>query len=89
MEYIEIPEIRVLRGKKAIKALHDFIDEVEEQRGKELTQKQTTALIKLAKELISSIETETRSGTSHKNIKEMRSSTVYAHLRSLFPIRAT
>ena len=89
MQYIEIPEFPVLRGEKAIKALYDFIDELEEQRGKELTEKQTTALIKLAKGLISSIEAETRSDTSYKNTKEMRFVTAFAHPPLLFPMRAT
>lgn len=68
MQPIEIPKFPRLRGEKAIKVLYDFINELEEQRRKELTDKQTTALIKLAKGLISSIETETRSGTSDKDI---------------------
>ena len=89
MRHIEIPEFPVLRGEKAIKALYDFIDELEEQRGKELTEKQTTALIKLAKGLISSIEAETRSDTSYKNIKEMSFVTAFAHPPLLFPMRAT
>lgn len=55
---IEIPEFPRLRGKKAVKALHDFIAELEEQNGKELADKQTTALIKIAKGLISSIQAE-------------------------------
>ena len=53
---IEIPEFPKLRGKNAIKALHGLIAELEEQRGKELTDKQTKALIKAAKGLISSIQ---------------------------------
>lgn len=55
---IEIPEFPRLHGKKAIKALHDFIAELKEQKGKELTDKQTTALTKIAKGLISSIQAE-------------------------------
>jgi len=58
MQPIEIPRFQVLRGEKAIKFLYDFINELEEQRGKELTEKQTTTLIKIAKGLISSIEAE-------------------------------
>ncbi len=88
MEYLKIPEFPRLRGEKAIKALYDFIDELEEQRGKELTEKQITALIKLAKGLIASIEAETRSGTSDKDIKEMHFATL-AHSPLLFSIRAT
>lgn len=69
MRYIEIPEFLVLRGEKAVKALCDFISELEEQRGKELTEKQTDALIKLARGLISSIEAEEQAATSDKDIK--------------------
>jgi len=64
MQPIEIPEFEILRGEKAIEALYVFINELEEQRGKELTDKQTNALIKMAKGLISSIETETQLDTS-------------------------
>jgi hypothetical protein len=53
---IEIPEFPILRGEKAIKALHDLIADLEEQRGKELTDTQTNALIKIAKAMISSIQ---------------------------------
>jgi hypothetical protein len=84
---IEIPEFQILRGKKAIKALYDFIKEVEEQRGKELTEKQTAALIKLARGLISSIEAETRSSPSDKDSKEMRF-TALAYSPRLFSLRA-
>jgi len=60
MQPIEIPEFEILRGEKAIEALNVFINELEGQRDKELTDKQTNALIKMAKGLISSIEAETR-----------------------------
>ena len=88
MQPLEIPEFQILRGEKAIKALHDFINELEEQRDKELTEKQIAALTKLAKGLISSIEAETRSDTSDKDIKEMRFATL-AHSPLLFSTRAT
>lgn len=52
-----------MRGKKAIKGLQDFINELEEQRGVELTDKQTAALIKLAEALITSIGAEMCSNT--------------------------
>ena len=55
---IEIPEFPRLRGEKAIKALYDFIAELEKQSGNELTDKQTKALIKITKGLISSIQLE-------------------------------
>lgn len=71
MQPIEIPKFPRLSGEKAIKALHDFINELEEQRGKELTEKQTTAIIKFAKGLISSIEAEKRQAVnSNAHIKE-------------------
>jgi len=72
MQRIEIPEFPILRGVEAIGALYDFIDELEEQRGMELTDKQTNAMIKLAKGLISSIEVETQMATHNKDIKERR-----------------
>jgi len=71
MQFIEIPEFPRLRGEKAIEALYDFVDELEEQRGEELTDKQTTALIKFAWGLISSIEAEKQLGTTEKDIKEV------------------
>ena len=54
---VEVPEFPMLRGEKAARALHDFIAELEGQRGKELTDKQAGALIKIAKGLISSLQT--------------------------------
>ncbi len=69
MQPIMVPEFPILCGEKAIETLYDFINELEEQRGKELTKKQTTALIKLAKGLISCIEAEKRSDTSDKGMR--------------------
>lgn len=69
MQPVVVPRYPRLRGEKAVRFLQDFINELEEQRGEELTEKQTTALIKFAKGLISSIEAETH---SDKAIKEMR-----------------
>jgi len=66
MQPIEIPEFPRLRGEEAIVALYDFVNELEEQRGKELTDKQIAALINFAWGLISSIETEKRLDTSNK-----------------------
>jgi len=65
---IGTPEFPRLCGEEAIEALCYYILELEEQRGKELTDKQTTAMIKLTKRLISSIEAETQSGTSDKEM---------------------
>ena len=72
MQFIEIPEFEILRGEKAIEALYVFINELEGQRGKELTDKQTNALIKMAKGLISSIETETQLDTSSEETDLLR-----------------
>jgi hypothetical protein len=69
MRYLEIPKFPVLRGEKAVRALYDFISELEEQRAEELTEKQTVALINLAKGLISSIEAEKLATTSYKESK--------------------
>lgn len=55
MEYLEFP---ILHGDKEVKTLHDFINEFEEQMGKELTKKQMAALISLAEGLVSSVEKE-------------------------------
>jgi len=66
---IETPEFPRLCGEEAIEALCCHILELEEQRGKELTDKQTTALIKLTKRLISSIEADTRlGGRAQRNV---------------------
>ncbi len=83
MQYIEIPEISILRGDKALKALYDFIDELK-QGEEELTEKQTAALIKFAKGLISTIETETQLVTSGKDVSKMDSMPPF-----LFAVRAT
>ena len=72
MQFVEIPQFPRLRGQKAVEALYEFVNELEEQRGKELTDKQTTALIKFARGLISSIEVEMRSSISDKDIRETR-----------------
>lgn len=87
MKYLEIPEIRVLRGKKAAKALYDFIGELERQGCPELTEKQTDTLIKFAKGLISSIEAENQGAISDKNIKEKHFAT-FAHSHSQPPVTA-
>lgn len=88
MQPIMVPEFPRFCGEKAIETLYDFINELEEQRGKELTEKQTAALIKFARGLISSIEAETRSSTSDKNIREMRF-VALAYSPWLFSISAT
>jgi len=56
-QIIETPGPPIFRGnKQTINALYDFIDIVRIQRGNRLTAKQTRALIKVAKVLISYIE---------------------------------
>ncbi len=58
-----------LRGEEAIEVLYDFVDELEEQRGNELTEKQIQALTKFARGLISSIETEKHLSTFDKELR--------------------
>lgn len=60
MKPILIPEFSKLHGEEAIEVLHDFIRELEERRGMELTTKQINALTKFSLGLISSIEAEER-----------------------------
>jgi hypothetical protein len=66
---IEIPEFRRLRSEEAIEALCYYILELEEQRGKELTDKQTNIMIKFARGLISSIGAEKRFDASDKRMR--------------------
>lgn len=46
----------ILDGKRAIEALRGYIDELEQRRGGDLTTRQTDAMIKLTRALISSIK---------------------------------
>jgi predicted component of viral defense system (DUF524 family) len=71
MQPIKIPELPILRGAQAINALHEYIKELEEQENEELTEKQKKALIKLAQELVSTIETETHSANADKKNKSL------------------
>ncbi len=75
MRHIGAPEFPKLRGKEAKRALLELIREYEEERGKDLTDKQANALVKIAKGLISSIEMEIGASPSNKKIKEFRLST--------------
>ena len=59
MEPIETPELPVLNVEKAIKSLQDYINELEEQKSEELTDKQVKALSKFVQGLVSETETET------------------------------
>ena len=93
MQFIEIPEFPRLRGQKAVEALYEFVNELEEQRGEELTDKQAKALIKFAWGLISSIEAEKQLGTSEKDIKEVAfvnqlRKTIMRHIPGSFRINA-
>lgn len=88
MRYIEIPQFPVLQGEQAVKALHGFIRELEEPRKEELTEKQTVALIKLAKGLISSIEGERQAATLAKDVKEKHFVT-FIHSPLLSPLPAS
>ena len=72
MQYIEIPEFPTLRGGEAKRALYEYIRELKEQKSKELTKKQTKALIKLAQGLISAIEAESCSAAAEKKIESPR-----------------
>lgn len=56
MQTLETSNLEVLDGARAIEALREYIDELEERRGEDLTKRQTDAMIKLANALISSIE---------------------------------
>ncbi len=67
--FIEIPESPVLHGEEAIRALQDFIDELEQKKN-ELADKQSKTLIKIAKVLIVAIEAETWSRTLHKKTED-------------------
>jgi hypothetical protein len=66
MQYIYIPEFQALRGEEAIKALNDYIRELEEQKPVELTDTQVNALIKFAQGLISFIETDAPPASNKK-----------------------
>ena len=55
---IEIPEFPRRGGEEAVKALYDYIAELEEQDESELADKQATVLIEIAKGMISSIQAE-------------------------------
>ena len=76
MQPVEIPEFPRLRGEEAIEALQNLIRELQEQRGKELTDKQTNALIKFSLGLISSIEEENRPNRiMNKRYEQMKEET--------------
>ena len=72
MQSIKIPEFPKLRGEEAIGALYDFVEELENLKNKELTEKQIAALTKFAWGLTASIEAERQLGALNIDIKEMR-----------------
>ena len=61
MHVVRVPESPRLRGEEAIEALRGFVGELEGERGWELTDKQTAALVQFSLGLISSIEAENQS----------------------------
>lgn len=64
MKPIEMPRIVYLRGEEAIEALSTFVNELEKQRGKRLTDNQTDALMRVANKLITSIEVQIQTNTA-------------------------
>jgi hypothetical protein len=68
MKPVKMPKVVYLKGKAAIKALSTFVDELEEKRGEELTDKQTDALIRIANELSSSIKAQIQAETIAKEL---------------------
>lgn len=55
MEYLEKPEVVVLKGKEAIETLNNYICELKQGSAEELTEEQAKAMIKIANGLIQSI----------------------------------
>ena len=55
-----MPKFKVLHGEEAIKALHDYIEEINREESGELPERQKAALTKVAKALILSLEDEHR-----------------------------
>jgi hypothetical protein len=60
MEPFTMPKIVPLKGRDAVTALSEFIEELQRQRGQALTDKQIDVLIRIASELISNIEAQTK-----------------------------
>ena len=73
MQFIEVPEFQRLHGENAIEALYDFVDSLERQKDKELTNKQTQTLIKFAWGLVSSLKAEKQLVSSKRDGKETSS----------------
>lgn len=70
MAYIEIPETHRTSGKEAIQSINEYINELQQQTNKELTRKQKSAMIKFARGLITSIETEMQKKAAHKRTRK-------------------
>lgn len=58
MQPLRMPEFSVLHGEDAIVALREYINELEENGDEDLTERQAKVMIKLAKQLISTIKAE-------------------------------
>ena len=71
MEPCTMPRIVNLKGRDAVDALSEFIQELQRQRERELTDKQIDALIRIASELISNIEAQTRTDAAVPQIVQL------------------
>ena len=60
IQYLDRPKTVVLKGEQALAVLNEYIHELQMGFAEELTRRQTEAMIKLAKGLISTIESETQ-----------------------------
>ena len=59
MKHLDIPVTTLLEGGDAIRALKEYISELEDGRGRRLREEQKIVMIRLAKSLLLSIEAET------------------------------
>jgi len=77
VQLVETADVPIFRGgKRTLDALYNFINEIQEQRGNRLTEKQTKALIKVAEVLIFFVEAQKWPTTSDKDIREKHSMTL-------------
>ncbi len=67
MRYVKRPSLSVLSGEEAIDALHKYVEEINGEESGEITERHKAALTKVAKALISSLETEDREDRDVKN----------------------
>lgn len=84
MEPLKMPKTVYLKGREAVIALSEFIDELEKQRGKTLTDKQTEALIRIANELISNIEAQIKTEAAIPQTEQL--STIVSPKRLASPL---